>query len=107
MIELRRLAVEMGFGRVLSGTIFESSKLALPRPPVALLNTTQLFIIEAMNSNEFKRWLMKQGVTFENAKGSHVKLYLNGLQSVLPMHAKELKTGTVEGIKKQLGLKGK
>lgn len=64
-----------------------------------------------MNSNEFKRWLLKQGVKqgvrFESAKGSHVKLHLNGRQSVLPMHAKELKTGTVEGIKKQLGLKGK
>ena len=27
--------------------------------------------------------------------------------SVLPMHSSELKTGLVEGIKKQLGLKGK
>ena len=58
-----------------------------------------------MNSNEFKRWLLKQGVTFENARGSHVKLHLNGRQSVLPMHPKELKTGKVEGIKKQLGRK--
>ena len=73
----------------------------------ATTNTTVVFSIEPMNSNEFKRWLLKQGVRFENAKGSHVKLYFNGLQSVLPMHAKELKTGTVEGIKKQLGLKGK
>lgn len=60
-----------------------------------------------MNSNEFKRWLTKQGVTFQTAKGSHIKLFLNGRQSVLPMHAADLKTGTVEGIKKQLGLKGK
>ena len=60
-----------------------------------------------MNLNEFKRWLLKQGETFENAKGSHAKLNFKGRQSVLPMHAKELKTGTVEGIKKQLGLKGK
>ena len=60
-----------------------------------------------MNSNEFKRWLLKQGVEIENAKGSHVKLRLAGRQSVLPMHAKELKTGLVEAIKRQLGLKGK
>jgi mRNA interferase HicA len=60
-----------------------------------------------MNSNEFKRWLAKQGVTFSPAKGSHIKLHFSGLQSVLPMHASELKTGLVEGIKKQLGLKGK
>jgi len=32
-------------------------------------------------------------------------VYLNGKQSVLPMHSGELKTGLVEGIKKQLGLK--
>jgi predicted RNA binding protein YcfA (HicA-like mRNA interferase family) len=30
---------------------------------------------------------------------------LNGKTSYLPMHSKELKTGTLEGIKKQLGLK--
>ena len=60
-----------------------------------------------MTSNEFKRWLAKQGASFVQGKGSHVKVFLNGRQSVLPMHAAELKTGTVEGIKKQLGLKGK
>jgi len=32
---------------------------------------------------------------------------INGRQSVLPMHAKELNTGTVGDSKKQLGLKGK
>jgi hypothetical protein len=37
---------------------------------------------------------------------SHLKVYLGGKQTVLPMHPKkELKTGTVEGIKKRLGLK--
>lgn len=60
-----------------------------------------------MNSNEFKRWLAKQGATFLSGKGSHIKVLLNDRQAVLPMHASELKTGTVEGIKKQLGLKGK
>ncbi|MFA6016165.1 MAG: type II toxin-antitoxin system HicA family toxin [Gallionellaceae bacterium] len=60
-----------------------------------------------MNSNEFKRWLTKQGATFQAAKGSHFKIFLNGKQSVIPMHSTDLKTGTVEGIKKQLGLKGK
>jgi mRNA interferase HicA len=84
----------------------------MPKLPATVLrlpltNTTQVFNINFMNSNEFKRWLLKQGVKFESAKGSHVKLHFNGRQSVLPMHAKELKTGTVEGIKKQLGLKGK
>jgi mRNA interferase HicA len=49
----------------------------------------------------------QQGATFQTTKGSHLKIFLNGRQSVMPMHNAELKTGTVEGIKKQLGLKGK
>ncbi|MCR1347235.1 type II toxin-antitoxin system HicA family toxin [Acidithiobacillus ferrooxidans] len=58
-----------------------------------------------MNSNEFKRWMTKQGATFQPGKGAHLKVFLNGRQSVLPMHASELKTGLIEAIKKQLGLK--
>ena len=58
-----------------------------------------------MNSKEFKRWLAQQGATFVAGKGSHLKVYLNGKQSILPMHNSDLKTGTLEGIKKQLGLK--
>ena len=58
-----------------------------------------------MNSKEFKRWLAKQGATFGTMKGSHLKVYLDGRQAILPMHSTELKKGLVEGIKKQLGLK--
>lgn len=58
-----------------------------------------------MRSNEFRRWLAGQGATFKTGKGSHLKVYLNGMQSVLPMHNAELKKGLVEAIKKQLGLK--
>lgn len=64
-----------------------------------------MFIVLFMNSKEFKRWLEKQGCTFEQAKGSHVKVFLNDRFSVLPMHTTDMKKGTVEGIKKQLGLK--
>jgi mRNA interferase HicA len=60
-----------------------------------------------VKSSEFKRWLAKQGVTFGTQKGSHLKLFLNGKQSILPIHPKELDKGLVEAIKKQLGLKGK
>jgi mRNA interferase HicA len=59
-----------------------------------------------MKSKEFKRWLAAQGATFAPGKGGHLKVYLDGKQSVLPMHSGELKTGLVEAIKKQLGLKG-
>ncbi len=37
------------------------------------------------------------------AKGSHLKVYLNGKQSVLPMHNAELKKGLIGAIEKQLG----
>jgi mRNA interferase HicA len=58
-----------------------------------------------VKSSEFKRWLAKQGVTFGTQKGSHLKLFYYGRQSILPMHCKELGKGLVETIKKQLGLK--
>jgi mRNA interferase HicA len=58
-----------------------------------------------VKSSEFKRWLAARGATFEAAKGSHLKVKLNGKVSFLPMHSKELKTGLVEGIKKQLEIK--
>jgi mRNA interferase HicA len=58
-----------------------------------------------VKSSEFKRWLAAQGATFTTGKGSHLRVELNGKISILPMHSKDLKKGTVEGVKKQLGLK--
>jgi mRNA interferase HicA len=58
-----------------------------------------------MKSSEFKRWLTEQGATFKAGKGSHLKVMLNGRNSVLPMHNKELGSGLVQAIKKQLGIK--
>jgi len=58
-----------------------------------------------VKSSEFKRWLAAQGVTFTPDKGSHLKAELHGKTSYLPMHSKELGTGLVAVIKKQLGLK--
>jgi mRNA interferase HicA len=60
-----------------------------------------------VKSSEFKRWLAKQGVTFGTQKGSHLKLFFDGRQSVLPMHRKDMPKGLAEDIKKQLGLKDK
>jgi mRNA interferase HicA len=45
------------------------------------------------------------GATFIPSKGSHFRVMLNGKVSILPMHQKDIPTGTVEAIKKQLGLK--
>lgn len=58
-----------------------------------------------MKSSEFLRWLGRKGVTVGTQKGSHLKLFFNGRQSVLPVHGRELGKGLVEAIKKQLGLK--
>jgi mRNA interferase HicA len=60
-----------------------------------------------MTSGEFKRWLQQQGCTFESGKGSHLIVHRGALISVLPMHGKqkELGTGLVNRIKKDLGLK--
>ncbi|HEV2135968.1 MAG TPA: type II toxin-antitoxin system HicA family toxin [Terracidiphilus sp.] len=61
-----------------------------------------------MNSSELKRWLARQGVTFGTQTGSHLKVFYQGRQSIIPMHGKkELPKGLVGDIKKQLGLKDK
>lgn len=57
-----------------------------------------------MTHSEFVRWLMRHGVQVSHGK-KHLKLYLNGAQSVLPRHpAQELKLGLVQAVKKQLKL---
>ena len=60
-----------------------------------------------MTSAQFRRWLAKQGCTFEAAKGGHFKVRLGDKSSILPMHGsrKELGTGLLNQIKKDLGLK--
>jgi mRNA interferase HicA len=58
-----------------------------------------------VKSSELKRWLSKQGATFAPGKGSHLHVFLHGRRSIIPMHNKELSTGVLESIKKQLGLK--
>lgn len=62
-----------------------------------------------MNANEFKRWLTKRGCSFESHRGGsgHMTITRDGKTSQLPMHGanKELGTGLVEKIKKDLGLK--
>lgn len=59
-----------------------------------------------MTSQELKRWLAKQGCTFEPGRGGHLVVRLGDKMSVLPMHGKgkELGAGLVHAIKKQLGL---
>ena len=59
-----------------------------------------------MTSTQLRRWLAKQGCRFEPGKGGHLIVRLGTRKSVLPMHGKnkELGTGLVQKIKKDLGL---
>lgn len=62
-----------------------------------------------MNASELKKWLAAQGCTFETHKGGsgHLTVLLSGRKTQLPMHGKgkDLGTGLVSKIKKDLGLK--
>lgn len=59
----------------------------------------------AVKQSEFVRWLSHNGATFKDGT-RHLKVYLNGEQTILPRHPnKELGKGLVESVKKQLKLK--
>ncbi|MBV8593211.1 MAG: type II toxin-antitoxin system HicA family toxin [Caulobacteraceae bacterium] len=61
-----------------------------------------------MNAKELRRWLAARGCTFETHKGGsgHVTVRLGDRRTQIPMHGsnKELGTGLVNRIKKDLGL---
>jgi len=60
-----------------------------------------------VTSAELKRLLARHGCTFEPGKGGHLIVRRGDKRSVLPMHGsnKELGTGLMNAILKQLGLK--
>ena len=62
-----------------------------------------------MNAQELKKWLAAQGCTFETKRSGsgHIVVRRGDRKSELPIHGgrKELGTGLVNAIKKQLGLK--
>ena len=64
-------------------------------------------ILKSVGSAEFKRFLESKGCRFSSGKGGHLIVRLGSRVSVLPMHGKgkELGTGLVNKILKQLGLK--
>ena len=59
-----------------------------------------------VNSSQFRRYLAKQGCTFENGKGGHLIVRRGDRVSVLPQHGgkKQLKTGLMQAIRRQLGI---
>ena len=62
-----------------------------------------------MNASELKRWLTRQGCTFEGHRGGsgHLTVRLGDRKTQMPMHGanKELGTGLVNRIKRDLGLR--
>lgn len=59
-----------------------------------------------MTSRHFKRWLRQQECAFETGKGGHLVVRRGDRKSILPMHGKkDMPKGTIEAIKKNLGLK--
>ncbi|PGH59067.1 addiction module toxin, HicA family [Azospirillum palustre] len=64
-----------------------------------------------MNSDQFARWLKRQGVevTAKKAGDGHRALYNPATEMIsqLPVHggSKQLRTSVMEKIKKELGLK--
>jgi mRNA interferase HicA len=72
-------------------------------PPLDNTSVVSCFV----TSNQLRRWLQRQGCTFESGRGSHVIVRRGDRMTVLPMHGsgKELGTGLVNKIKKDLNLK--
>jgi len=65
-------------------------------------------MLALVNAREFRRWLARQGCSFENHKGGsgHLTVIRGNRRSQLPMHGskRELGNGLVRKIKKDLGL---
>ena len=61
-----------------------------------------------MNASELRRWLKRQGCSFTTHRGGsgHITVTLGDRKTQLPMHGanKELGTGLIRKIKKDLGL---
>ncbi len=61
-----------------------------------------------MTSAELKRWLKTQGCSFSTqGKGGHVTVHLGSRKTIRPTHGKDkdLGTGLVAAIKRDLGLR--
>lgn len=62
--------------------------------------------MKSYTPKEIVALLLARGFEFARAKGSH-QIYVNrqsGKRTVVPMHSKDLKKGTLHGILKQAGI---
>jgi len=74
-------------------------------PPILLAGAINSDYNPIMKIGELKRWLKEQGVIFEEGK-RHTMDRLGSRFTPIPRHAdRDIKTGTLQSILKQLGLK--
>ena len=91
-----------------SSSVTGDTRPTLPGQATFVLTyATVLFTLKTVTAGQFKRWLRKHGCTFEPGRGGHLRVRLGRKFSTLPMHGsgKELGTGLVQQIKRDLGLK--
>lgn len=95
-LQVRLRAQQVDFFNLIKET--EKWQLQIERSS-ALIN-----LVGHMKTSEFKRFLASKGAKFvEGAK--HTKIYVNGKQTTLPRHAKELGDGLRKAILRQLEIK--
>lgn len=57
-----------------------------------------------MKPVELRRILARKGAVFVEGRGSHVKVRLGTRMTVLPMHNRDMPTGTFHAVLRDLGL---
>jgi mRNA interferase HicA len=105
---LEAKAFSFGILFVWNPIVWNLGVAGFPRRPVPLVNINRIAYTQSVQCSpkfrpglvreerELKRWLAKQGATFTPAKGSHFHVYLNGKQSIIPMHQSLLQNSPFE-----------
>ena len=52
-------------------------------PPIFHPELNRSVMLLIMNSKQMKKWLEQQGAIFQEGKGSHLKVFLNGTQDMV------------------------
>ncbi len=78
---------------------------ALPETTQVLKIHNRYVVVGTRGSEAIQEMPASLGAMFAPGKGGHLKVFLNGRRSVLPMSSGDLKRGTAEAICKQLGIK--
>jgi mRNA interferase HicA len=85
--------------------LIDSEPKQIPKRPRLPLDTVSKFAYHGdVTASELRRKLASAGCTFSEGK-KHLVIHCKGARSLMPRHpAKEVKSGTVRGILKKLGI---